>query len=84
MKHLETAALESLSRTTDCDKFEEQYHKNSGERCGGKRRESSRRRREFSFYLFIYLFYLFVFLGLHPHLHPWHMAVPRLGVKLEL
>ena len=31
------------------------------------------------FYLFIYLFF-FVFLGLYP----WHMEVPRLGVKLEL
>ena len=29
---------------------------------------------------FIYLFIYFVFLGLHP----WHMEVPMLGVKLEL
>ena len=31
-------------------------------------------------YLFYLCFVLFCFLGLHP----WHMEVPRLGVKLEL
>jgi len=42
---------------------------------GGARFQRFTQLVNFSFFLF-----LFVFLGLHP----WHMEVPRLGVKLEL
>ena len=32
------------------------------------------------FFLFLFFFFFIVFLGLHP----WHMEVPRLGVRSEL
>ena len=51
--------------------------------CGPKKTKKKKERKKKNFYLFIYLFIFCLFLPFLEPL-PWHMEVPRLGVKSEL